>query len=62
MFNDNKTFWQRIKRLFSDKLKTMQSDIIRHSYIILNYDYKEVAEKLNNCFSEAVENLNIESY
>ena len=29
IFDDNKTFWQRIiKPLFSDKLKTMQSDII----------------------------------
>ena len=62
IFDDNKTFWQRIKPLFSDKQKSLLSDIILVENDIITSDKKEVAEKLNNFFIEAVDNLDIETY
>ena len=50
IFDDNKTFCQRIKPLFSDKLKIMLSDIIIVENDITTSDNKEVAEKLNIYF------------
>ena len=54
ILDDNKTFWQIIKPLFSDKQKSLQSDIT----LVEN----EVAENLNKFFIESVENLDIETY
>ena len=62
IFKDNKTFWQRVKPIFSDKHKGVQSDIIIVENGETISDKKEVAEKLNNFFIEAVDNLDIEPY
>ena len=62
IFDDNKRFWQRIKPLFSDKLKSLQKEIIIVENEIIISDNKAVAEKLNNFFIKAVENLDIEPY
>ena len=62
IFADNKKFWQRVKPLFSDKQKSLSRDIILVENDKLISDKLEVAEKLNNFFIEAVENLEIESY
>ena len=61
-FDDNKTFWQRIKPLFSDKMKDTANDITLVENDIITSDNKEVAEKFNNFFNEAVENLDVELY
>ena len=58
----NKTFWQRIKPLFSDKQKSLQSDITLVENDVIISDKKEVVENLNKFFIEAVENLDIETY
>ena len=62
IFQDNKKFWQTIKPLFSDK----QHDLKRNIVIVENEsvisDNKEVAEKFNTFFIEAVENLDIEPF
>ena len=62
IFQDNKKFWQTIKPLFSDK----QHDIKRNIVIVENNsvisDNKEVAEKFNTFFIEAVDSLNIEPF
>ena len=62
ILDDDKTFWQRIKPLFSDKQKSLQSDITLVEHDIITSDKKEVAENLNKFFIEAVENLDIETY
>ena len=62
IFKDNKTFWRRVKPHFSDKHKGVQPDIIIVENGETTSDKMEVAEKLNNFFSEAVDNLDIESY
>ena len=62
IFKDSKTFWQRVKPLFSDKHKGLQPDIIIVDNGITTSNKKEVAEKLNNFFIEAVDNLEIEPY
>ena len=62
IFDDNKKFWQRIKPLFCDKHKALQSDIILVENNKTISDKEEVAEKLNNFFIEAVDNLEIEPY
>ena len=62
IFNDNKNFWQRINPLFSNKQKKFHRDItiVDNEEIISNRN--EVAEKLNKFFTEAVTNLDIESF
>ena len=62
IFDDNKTFWQRIKPLFSDKESTLQRNIIIIEDNIVYADKMEVAEKLNNFFVEAVDYLEIEPF
>ena len=62
IFADNKKFWQRVKPLFSDKQKSLPRDIILVVNDTLISDKIEVAEKLDNLFIEAVENLEIEPY
>ena len=52
IFDDNKTFWQRIKSLFTDKQKSLQSDIILVENDIITSDKKEVAKKLNTFLLE----------
>ena len=62
LFDDNQTFWKRIKPLFSNKQIGLQRNItiVEKGNVISNK--KEVAEKLNNFFVESVENLDIEYF
>ena len=62
IFSDNKKFWKCIKPLFSDKQKFLQKEIILVQNDTVTSDKTEVAEKFNNYFIEAVENLDIETY
>ena len=62
MFEDNKTFWRRIKPLFSEKNKMLPKDIIIVENNTVTSNNAEVAEKLNNFFIEAVEKLDIEPF
>ena len=62
IFADNKKFWQRVKPLFSDKQKSIPRDLILVENDKLISDKLKVAEKLNNFFIKAVENLEMEPY
>ena len=62
VFNDNKTFWKRIKPLFSDKQKGLQKDIILVENDKITSNKQEVAEKLNNFFIDSVDTLDIEHF
>ena len=53
---DNKKFWTAIKPLFSDKVKLRNKITLIEDENIFSED-KEVAEKLNSFFSNAVSNL-----
>ena len=55
---DNKRFWGSVKPLFSDKQKVRQKINLIEDENIISSD-KEIAEKLNNFFVNAVSNLNI---
>ena len=61
-FEDSRKFWRSVKPLFSDKenIKNRNIIIVENDTIISNT--KDVAEKLNNYFVEAVENLEIEHF
>ena len=54
---DNKKIWNTVKPLFSDKVKQQNITLIEGNKIIS--DKKDVAEKINNFFSNAVPSLNI---
>ena len=62
VFEDSRKFWQNVKPLFSDKQN------VRNRNIIIIEDDKvisnklELAEKFNNFFIDAVENLEIELF
>ena len=62
LFDDSKTFWERIKPLFSNRQIGLQRNItiVEKDTVISNK--KEVAEKLNNFFVESVKNLGIEHF
>ena len=60
IFNDNKTFWQRIEPLFSDKKGGKQSKIIIIENDIVYTENQVIAEKLNNYFTDVIDNLNID--
>ena len=62
VFENNKLFWKRIKPLFSDKQKGMKSGIVLIDNNVVISDPNCVAEKLNNFFIDAVDNLNIEHF
>ena len=62
IFEDNKNFWRSVKLLFSNKQKTLDRNIVIAENDTIYSDNKEIAEKLNNYFIEAVENLEIEPY
>ena len=57
---DNKTFWKRIKPLFSDKNKFLQKEyfLIENDETITNE--KEVAEKINSYFIDAIEEIKLD--
>ena len=62
LFDSNITFWQQIKPLFSDKKSSTQNNITIIDDGIVYTEQKEVAEKLNNFFVDAVDDLEIEPY
>ena len=61
IFDDNKKFWQKIKPLFSDKSNLKRSITLVENGLVIS-EKKEVAERLNNYFIEAVANLEIEKF
>ena len=62
IFKDNKTFWQRVKPLFSDKKCALKRNITIVEDNVIYTKEEDVAEKLNNFFIDAVGNLEIESF
>ena len=62
IFKDNKTFWQTVKPLFSDKQKLIERNIVITDDGKVYTDNTIVAEKLNTFFIEAVQCLEIEPY
>ena len=50
VFEDNRTFWSKIKPLFSEKHITVANKIIIVENNIIFSDNEIVAEKLNNFF------------
>ena len=62
IFEDSRKFWQSVKPLFSDKanVKNRNIIIIEDDKVICNK--LELAEKFNNFFIEAVENLEVEHF
>ena len=57
--SDNKRFWNMVKPLFTDKVRTMeQIALIENDEII--YNAKDVSEVFNTFFSNAIKVLNIE--
>ena len=62
ILDDNKKFWQKVKPLFSDKQVILQQNIVIVEGDKIISGNMEVAEKLNNFFVKAVENLNIEQF
>ena len=62
IFDDNKRFWRSVKPLFSDKQKVLDGNIVIVKNDNIFSDDKEVAEKLNIFFIDAVENLGIEPF
>ena len=58
---DNKKFWNTVKPLFSEKTMTTENITLVENNVMVSKD-KEVAEVFNSFFSNAVKNLNIDSY
>ena len=62
IFDINKTFWKRIEPLFPDKQRALPRNITLVEGNEITSNKKEVAEKFNNFFVNAVANLDIEPY
>ena len=62
ILDDNKQFWKKVKPLFSGKQKIQEKNIVILEGDEIFSNNLEVAEKLNNFFIEAVENLDIEHF
>ena len=62
VLDDNKTFWKSIKPLFSNKQNVSQKNIVIVEKDKIISKNEEVAEKLNNFFIKAVEDLEIEQF
>ena len=58
---DNKRFWKTVKPLFSEKNVSTDNITLIENNVIVSED-KKVAEIFNCFFSNAVKNLNIDSY
>ena len=58
IFEDNRKFWQSLRPLFSDKQDNRNIIIIENNTVISNKT--DLAEKFNNYYVDAVENLEIE--
>ena len=61
IFEDNKTFWKKIKPLFSEKCNSKRNIMIIENGMVTS-NKKEFAEKFNNYFIDAVVNLEIEKF
>ena len=61
IFENNKTFWDRVKPLFSEKIVLKHNLCLKEDDELIK-DKKKVAEILNNYFMESVENLEVERY
>ena len=57
--NDNKTFWRKVKPLFSDKAVSTNNITLIEDNEIIDDDYR-IAEIFKEHFENAVNNLNIE--
>ena len=62
ILENNQKFWKSVKPLFSGKHKVLEKNIVILDGDQIFSDNLEVAEKLNNFFIEAVENLDIEHF
>ena len=62
LIGNNRIFWKRIKPLFSNKQTSTKDTIILIDKDVVISDSKEVAEKLNSFFIDAIENLGIEHF
>ena len=62
IFNDNKAFWKGIKPLISDKQAITQTNIVVVDKDGVTSDNFKVAQKLNDFFTDAVDNLGIEPF
>ena len=62
IFEDSRKFWQNVKPLFSDKREFKNRNIIIIENDTLISNKTDLAEKFNNYFIEAVENLEIEHF
>ena len=58
---DNKKFWKTVKPLFSEKNVSAENITLIENNVIVTED-KKLAEIFNSFFSNAVKNLNIDSY
>ena len=58
---DNKRFWTIVKPLFSEQSISTTSITLVENRVVIN-DEMEIAEVFNDFFSNAVKNLNIDSY
>ena len=58
---DNKKFWNTVKPLFSEKTMSTDNITLVENNVMVSED-QEVAEIFNSFFSNAVKNLNIDSY
>ena len=62
ILDDNKKFWKSIKPLFSNKHNVSQKNIVIVEIDTITSKNEEVADKLNNFFIKAVEDLEIEQF
>ena len=62
VLQDNRTFWKKIRPLFSEKNKTSSNNIIIVENDEITTDKNGVAEKLNSFFIDSVANLDIEPF
>ena len=62
IFQNNSKCWQRIKPLFANKQIALQKNIIIVENDKIISSSEKVAEKLNNFFIDAVDNLEIEPF
>ena len=60
-FTDNKLFWKTIKPLFSDKQQHSSNITLIENKKIISNDL-EIAETMNNFFTNITKNLEIEGY
>ena len=62
LLRDNRTFWKKVRPLFSDKNKTSSNNIIIVENDSITTNNEGVAEKLNSFFIDSVANLDIEPF